>query len=65
MARRSPVARFLHKYTRPKAPLLMGFRISKSSMVMLLMLLPLVLVAGVAEPAACDIFWSVHGYSQS
>ena len=30
----------------------MGFRISKSSMVMLLMLLPLVLVAGVAEPAA-------------
>jgi len=34
-------------------------------MVMLLMLLPLVLVAGVAEPAACDIFWSVHGYSQS
>jgi len=31
----------------------MGFKISKSSMVMLLMLLPLVLVAGVAEPAAC------------
>ena len=50
MARRSPVARFLHRYTRPKAPRLIGFRISKSSIVMLLMLLPLVLAAGVKEP---------------
>lgn len=54
MAKRSPVARFLHKYTRPKAPRLIGFRISKSSMVMVLMLLPLVLTAGVPEPAHTD-----------
>lgn len=51
MASKSPVARFLQRYTRPKAPLLMGFRISKSSIVMLLMLLPLALIAGVAAPA--------------
>lgn len=52
MAKRSPVARFLQRYTRPKAPRLIGFRISKSSMVILLILFLLVLTAGVAEPAS-------------
>lgn len=52
MANRSPVALFLARYTLPKAPLLMGFRISKSLMLMLAMLLPELLVTGVEEPAA-------------
>lgn len=60
MASRSPVARFLHRYTRPKAPLLMGFRISKSSMDILLMLFPLVLVVGVAEPVIVHSIDDTH-----
>ena len=44
------MARFLARYTLPNAPRLMGFSISKSSMDMLAMLLP-VLAPGVVEPA--------------
>lgn len=47
MANRSPVARLRARYTRPKAPREMGFKISKSSMDML----PMAEVRGVEAPA--------------
>ncbi len=59
MAKRSPVVRFLARYTRPNAPLLMGLMISNSSMDIPCDC-PLVLATGVVAPAQ-----AVHLYAPS